>query len=204
MKERWNERYSNPEYAYGEQPNNWLKQQLDNLNPGKILFPAEGEGRNAVYAAKQGWQVSAFDLSEEGKKKADLLATKNHVSINYTVGEFSEIGYPEAEFDAIALIYAHFPANKKSGYHKMLNQYLKVGGTIIFEAFGKGHLPYRERNPAIGGPNELDMLFSEDEIKADFQNFEILVLKGEEVELNEGLFHNGTGWIIRFVGRKLG
>ena len=73
MKEFWNERYRQNEFAYGEEPNEFLKEQLAKLQPGSILFPAEGEGRNAVYAAQSGWQVSAFDISEEGKKKAERL-----------------------------------------------------------------------------------------------------------------------------------
>ena len=66
---RWNDRYSKDEFAYGEAPNNYLKEQLTKINVGKILFPAEGEGRNAVYAAKIGWTVSAFDIK---KKKKNL------------------------------------------------------------------------------------------------------------------------------------
>ena len=79
--ERWNERYSKKEFAYGEQPNQFLKEQLENLPVGSILFPAEGEGRNAVYAAKLGWDVYAFDISIEGKNKAMKLAEANKVSI---------------------------------------------------------------------------------------------------------------------------
>ncbi|EMO25801.1 thiopurine S-methyltransferase domain protein [Leptospira interrogans serovar Bataviae str. HAI135] len=67
--DRWNERYSKEEFAFGEQPNEYLKEQLEKLEIGKILFPAEGEGRNAVFAAKLGWNVSAFDISVEGKRK---------------------------------------------------------------------------------------------------------------------------------------
>jgi hypothetical protein len=75
--ERWNERYSKDEFAYGEQPNKFLKEQLEKLAAGTILFPAEGEGRNAVFAAQLGWTVSAFDISAEGKNKANRLAEKN-------------------------------------------------------------------------------------------------------------------------------
>jgi len=67
--DRWNERYSKEEFAFGKQPNNYLKEQLEKINRGTILFPAEGEGRNAVFAAKLGWTVSAFDISMEGKRK---------------------------------------------------------------------------------------------------------------------------------------
>ena len=76
MKEFWEIRYAEKQYAYGENPNVYFKEQLDKLKPGKILLPAEGEGRNAVYAAKQGWEVMAFDLSSEGKNKAEKLAAK--------------------------------------------------------------------------------------------------------------------------------
>jgi hypothetical protein len=76
--DKWNDRYAKSEFAYGEEPNNYLREQLEKLHKGKILFPAEGEGRNAVFAAKLGWTVSAFDISSEGQKKALQLAEKNN------------------------------------------------------------------------------------------------------------------------------
>jgi hypothetical protein len=75
----WNERYGADEYVYGKEPNGFLKEFIDNHPPGKILLPAEGEGRNAVYAASKGWEVTAFDFSEEGKKKALKLALKKPI-----------------------------------------------------------------------------------------------------------------------------
>lgn len=112
--DRWNERYSNNEFAYGKQPNNFLKEQIEKLKAATILFPAEGEGRNAVFAAKLGWAVSAFDISVEGKKKALMLAEANNVTIDYQVGELETLNYNTEQFDVIALIYAHFPASIKS------------------------------------------------------------------------------------------
>lgn len=200
--ERWNDRYSKEEYAYGVQPNNYLKEQLEKLTPGTILFPAEGEGRNAVFAARLGWTVSAFDISEEGKKKALRLAAMNQVTIDYQVGELQTLHYTPGQFDAIALIYAHFPAEVKSSYHKTLDQYLRRGGFILFEAFSKRHLDYIVRNEKVGGPKDVASLFSLDELKSDFRNYEIIELVEQEIELNEGQFHNGTGSVIRFVGRK--
>ena len=200
--DRWNDRYSTDEFAYGEQPNNYLKEQLVQLETGTILFPAEGEGRNAVFAAKLGWEVSAFDISIEGKNKALQLAENNNVSIDYQVGELQELDYKAEQFDAIALIYAHFPSAIKSSYHKTLSNYLRKGGLLIFEAFSKQHLDYLAKNEKVGGPKEIDMLFSIEEIRADFENYEIIVLEEKEIELNEGLFHNGLGSVIRFVGRK--
>jgi SAM-dependent methyltransferase len=203
MKEIWEKRYSNPEYAYGELPNIYLESQLNNLEPGKILFPADGEGRNSVYAATLGWEVSCFDQSIEAKKKALALAEKIGVEIDYQVGEIKSLTYKENQFDAIALIYAHFSAEQKSACHKILNSFLKIGGLIIFEAFSKKHIEYRLTDEKIGGPSDINTLFSLEEIKADFNNYEFLELKEEEVRLDEGTYHVGVGSVIRFVGKKL-
>lgn len=201
-KDRWDERYSNKEFAYGEEPNNYLKEQLDKLKPGTILFPAEGEGRNAVYAAKTGWNVFAFDISEEGKKKALQLAESNNVKIDYQVGELETINYEVDQFDAIGLIYAHFPAAVKSHYHTILDKYLRKRGVVIFEAFSKKHLDYVQNNEKVGGPKDIESLFSIAEIQSDFPDYDFEELTEMEIELNEGLFHNGKGSVIRFVGRK--
>ncbi|MCU0354067.1 MAG: class I SAM-dependent methyltransferase [Cytophagales bacterium] len=201
-KDFWNDRYGQTAFAYGTEPNLFLATQLSKLKPGRILFPAEGEGRNAVFAAKTGWQVAAFDQSESGKQKAERLAQENGVSIDYRAGEFQSIAYPSEEFDVIALIYAHFPADVKSQYHRQLSKYLKKGGIVIFEAFGKQHLPYVTQNPKVGGPRDIDMLFSTAELQADFSDYEIRELAETEIMLEEGIFHNGLGSVVRFVGRK--
>lgn len=200
--DRWNERYSKEEFAYGTEPNEYLKEQLKNRAAGNILFAAEGEGRNAVFAAKLGWTVSAFDISTEGRKKALMLAQNNNVNIDYKVGLLPNLNFKEQQFDAIALIYAHFPANIKSDYHRTLDKYLRKGGLVIFEAFSKKHLEYNSQNEKVGGPKELAMLFSVDEIRSDFANYDIVELEEKEIELNEGLFHIGKGSVIRFTGIK--
>lgn len=202
MKEKWDDRYSRKEFAYGEEPNAYLREQLRSIPSGTILFPAEGEGRNAVYAATLGWTVFAFDLSIQGKKKARQLADKHQVEVKYDVGEFQSLSYKANQFDAIALIYAHFPASSKSSYHKILTTYLRPGGMLIFEAFSKKHMDYMRQDATMGGPKEIEMLFSLEEIASDFHNFDILELIEQEVELQEGLFHNGKGSVVRFVGRK--
>ncbi len=200
--QRWDDRYSNEEFAYGEEPNNYLREQIEKLDQGVILFPAEGEGRNAVFAAKLDWKVSAFDISEEGKNKALKLAQAHNVIIDYKIGELETLHYKAEQFDAIALIYAHFPAEIKSTLHKTLETYLRKDGIIIFEAFSKKHLEYLAINEKVGGPKDIASLFSIEEIEADFPNFDIIELEEKEIELNEGLFHNGKGSVIRFVGRK--
>jgi len=199
---RWDERYSKEEFAYGIHPNIYLEEQLKKLQPASILFAAEGEGRNAVYAAKLGWEVTAFDISKEGKNKALQLAKNNLVEINYLLGELDTLNFKIEQFDALALIFAHFPAAIKSNLHQSLNTLLKKGAYVIFEAFSKNHLQFNSVNDKVGGPKDIDSLFSLEEVKADFHNFDFIELEEKIIELNEGLFHNGTASVIRFVARK--
>lgn len=202
MNDFWNERYKQKEFVYGEEPNQFFRQEIEKLQAGQILFPAEGEGRNAVYAAKLGWNVSAFDLSIEGKNKALELANKNNVSINYEIGVLPDLNYKPSQFDVIALVYAHFSTDIKLKYHKLLSTYLKSGGLIIFEGFSKKQIEYQAKNEKAGGPNKLELLFSIDELKADFKDFEFITLTEKEITLNEGLYHNGKSSVIRCVARK--
>lgn len=203
MKEYWDDRYSQNEFAYGEKPNVFIQDKLPQFSAGKILFPAEGEGRNAVFAARLGWEVSAFDFSTKGKEKAEELATKEGVSIDYRISEFLKEDYQSGEFDAIGLTYVHFEPEIKTEMHNRLNRYLKIGGHIILEAFSKEHCEINKVNPAAGGPPDAALMYSPEEIKSDFPNYEILELKKERVHLNEGFGHVGECSVIRFIGKKV-
>ncbi|MAE83164.1 MAG: SAM-dependent methyltransferase [Flammeovirgaceae bacterium] len=198
----WDERYSDTDFAYGKTPNEFFKKWINEFEPGRILMPADGEGRNGVYAATEGWHVTSFDLSHEGKKKAEILAKENNVSLHYMVGDFEGLQFEENSFDALGMIYAHFPASKKSVFHQRLATYLKPGGIVILEGYAKSNLPLVQENPAIGGPKDLDMLYSKEEIEDDFKDFEIIYSNEELVQLTEGKYHNGEGSLIRFIGRK--
>jgi hypothetical protein len=197
-KTRWDDRYRETDFAYGKTPNLFFKQHLDQLPKGTLLMPADGEGRNGVYAATTGWQVTSTDLSPEGKTKALQLAKELNTTLSYIVSDLETIQFEPASFDAIGLIYAHFLPEKKSILHKQLDTYLKPGGTIIFEAFSKNH----KANAQVGGPTETAWLFSEEEIKNDFLNYDIILLREETIGLEEGKYHNGEGTVIRFIGKK--
>lgn len=199
----WDERYQNLDFAYGKEPNLFFKEELQKLKIGTILLPADGEGRNGVYASKLGWNVTATDLSIEGKNKAQKLANESGVPLKYIVGDIQDLEFPRESFDVIGLIYAHFSAWKISSIHQKLTTLLKPNGYIIFEAFSKNHLNYQKNNPKIGGPKDVDMLFSVEQIQQDFTGFEIQFLEEKEVFLNEGNSHNGKGSVIRFIGKKL-
>jgi len=202
MKQKWDERYSAPGFAYGKEPNDFFKEWLLKCKPGAILMPADGEGRNGVFAAANGWQVTSFDQSDAGRVKALQLAKEKNVTIHYLVGELEQLQFEKESFDAIGLIYAHFSAEQKKSYHSKLNEYLKPGGIIIFEAFSKDHLPYKKIDPKVGGPDDIDILYSIEEIQTDFPNYVPLLLAEEDIFLEEGDYHIGKGSVIRFVGRK--
>lgn len=202
MKEFWNQRYGAKEYAYGVEPNQFLKEELERIKPGKALFPAEGEGRNAVFAAKLGWEVFAFDISESGKMKAEKLAGLEGVSLDYQVGTLEEMNYEKESFDLIVLIFAHFPKPIRSLIHAGLLELLKPGGLVILEGFSKAHLAFSTANPKAGGPKEISMLFSREELMEDFASLQEISLDEIEVFLSEGEFHQGQSSVIRMIGQK--
>ncbi len=202
MKEFWNERYSRQEYVYGQLPNEYLKEKLASLIKGKVLFPCEGEGRNAVYAAKLGWNVSAFDQSEAGKIKAEALANNNNVGIDYSITTVQDANYPIESFDALALIYAHFPEQSRKNYHQKLSTFLKRGGILIIEGFSKKHAEYQKTNPNVGGPKDIEMLYDLDELKKDFINFDFKEALETDIVLSEGAFHKGNAAVVRILAIK--
>lgn len=202
MKEFWDIRYSEEGYAYGESPNLYFMEKLAELKPGKLLLPAEGEGRNAVYAATKGWTVTCFDISKEGKKKAEQLAEKSGVTINYIVGSVEEVVFKDQSFDVIALIFAHFPIGARQIYHKKFSGYLKPGGHLILEAFCKKHPHNQKTNPRAGGPKEESMLYDTMMLISDFPDYNLLELYQADIELNEGLYHVGPASVVRFFGQK--
>ena len=198
MEEFWNNRYAEKDFAYGTEPNDFLKDELEKLPAGKILFVCEGEGRNAVFAAKQNWIVEAFDLSQEGKRKASLLAEQNNVSINYQIADASTIEYPENSFNLVALIYAHFPETIRKSVHERIVSWLKPGGLVVMEAFNPNQL----KNTS-GGPKDLTMLYTKEIMTDDFKDLMVQQISTETIELNEGKYHIGKADVIRFVGKKI-
>lgn len=197
MKEFWETRYSEENYAYGENPNDFLKENYAKIPKGKVLFPADGEGRNSVFLAKLGYDVSSFDISEEGKIKAENLAKINNTKISYQVGDLETLNFPENNFDALVLIFAHVPSEIRKEFHQNLLKLLKPNSIIIFEAFSKEQLQFNS-----GGPKQLDMLFSEEDVKNEFPNIKFEILTTEIININEGLYHQGTASVVRFIGIK--
>ncbi len=196
-KDFWNKRYAEMAYAYGEEPNKYFAKSIQLLTAGKILLPAEGEGRNAVFAAAQGWEVDAFDSSNEGKIKAESLAARKGVEINYKIQGFEAFQALPNSYDAIALIYAHVPKEKREVYFQHCVEWLKPGGTLIIEGFSKMQLGKKS-----GGPKDVNMLFSIKELEKELRGLKFSYAEELDVELDEGEFHQGIGSVIRVIATK--
>ena len=195
--EFWDMRYGDKDYAYGKEPNVYFKSFIDSHSSGKILLPGEGEGRNAVYAAINGWDVYAVDQSQAGMEKAKKLAELNDVTIDYQIQDLSVLKSDEYVYDAIALVFLHLPPQIRSAIHQKFIKLLKPGGLIMIEAFSKAQLGRQ-----TGGPPVLEMLYDKEILLADFGELNILELYETFEEYSEGPYHQGEGAVIRMIARK--
>jgi SAM-dependent methyltransferase len=193
----WNQRYSTLESAYGFRPNKFLKEQLSLLKPSSILLPGEGEGRNALWAAKQGWDVSAFDYSEVAHNKALNLFRENGVIVNYTVCDALDYHY-KIGFDVVALIFVHLPGDIRPIFYQKIISAIKPKGKLIIECFHPEQILR-----SSGGPKNPELLPSMDELKKAFDSLQFRLLQKVEVELSEGSLHQGKAIVIRLIAEKV-
>ncbi|MGD1844968.1 MAG: class I SAM-dependent methyltransferase [Salibacteraceae bacterium] len=193
----WNQRYDTPTYAYGEAPNVFFAHRLQSLKPGNLLSVCEGEGRNAIHAAQNGWQSVAIDFSDAARQKAHQLAKSKGTAIQYIVANCSQLGYPAHRYDAVALVYAHMsPEDQALLFPKLYNS-LKPGGHFIFEAFSSKQLGL-----ASGGPKQLDWLFTLQDLRTTWPDMHWVILEEAAVRLEEGSYHQGEAQVIRAFGQK--
>jgi len=192
----WNERYSEVDFAYGKQANDFVVAQA--FQPArKILCLAEGEGRNAVYLAQQGHDVTCIDYSEAGIAKMNQLANEKGVEITTICADLAEVTLAENEWDAIVIIFGHFPPAIRQHVHPQLYKALKPGGRLILEAYRKAQIDYK-----TGGPMNPSMLYSKEELATDFQAFSTIAIEETIREVNEGAFHHGQAAVVQVVGEK--
>jgi hypothetical protein len=180
-KDFWNERYLEKSFAYGKMANDFLQTQ-DFSKGSKILCLAEGEGRNGVYLAKMGCEVTCIDYSESGIEKMKLLA---------------EVELEPNAWDGIVLIFGHFPKELRKYVHGQIYSALKPGGKLVLEAYHKNQLNFK-----TGGPMTDKLLYSETELKSDFNEFSSIQIEMKEREVLEGQYHFGKAAVIQVVGMK--
>ena len=193
-KARWNERYDRNMYIYGKEPTAFLKQKMDGLKKGKVLILAMGEGRNAVYLAQNGFDVTGVDISEVAIEKCNELAKERNTTVNAVVVDLTDYDMGEEQFDLITKFYYYEP----SIFPQVIDA-LKPGGMFILEQFSIDHLKYRETSRF--GPSNPDYLVKPNELLEHFKSLRILYYEDTVVELDEGM-HKGTAAVIRLIAQK--
>ena len=194
--EFWDRRFAESDYVYGTEPNAFFRSVIDRMEPGKLLLPAEGEGRNAVYAATRGWQVDAVDFSESGRDKALRLAADRQTSISYELADATT--YTSLKrYDLIGLFYFHLAPDRRRAAYRNYLPLLETGGQLIAEFFHPDQL-----GNSSGGPKKLDWLITPEELAETFHDLDIQLLERREVELDEGSYHQGQAVLTRFIGTK--
>lgn len=192
----WDARYTAAETVYGWGPNHFFAKELSKLPPGRLLLPGDGEGRNAIHAAKAGWSVRSFDASAVGVEKCLNRAAKEQLWIEVEVGDCQD-WEPDEEFDLIGLFYLHLPSSFRRDFHRRMHNWLIPGGLVLLEGFGPGQLAFDS-----GGPKERSMLFTPEMLEADFADLDVLRCTTEEVILDEGPYHQGRAEVTRMLARK--
>ncbi|MDX3904070.1 MAG: class I SAM-dependent methyltransferase [Pigmentiphaga sp.] len=194
----WDQRFSQPGYKYGTDPNRFLVEQESRLPAGsRVLLPGDGEGRNSVWLASRGHQVLAVDNSQVGLDKAVSLASARGVTITTLNVDLAQWTPPAATCSGVVLIYVHLPAGIRRAAHRRLAQSLAPGGWLILESFHPRQMAYQS-----GGPRDPDMLGDLASVREDFAPLleEVLGWEGEII-LDEGEGHRGPAFVTRYVGR---
>jgi len=197
--DRWNQRFSAPEYVFGTAPNAFLAANAARLKRGqRALCVADGEGRNSVWLAEQGLDVTAFDFSPIGLDKARRLAATRGVSVQYELASVYDWSWPVAVFDVVAAIFVQFadPPMRTFMFERMARA-LKPGGLLLVEGYTPKQLQY-----GTGGPKQVDQLYTERLLRESFRGFDVLELREYEAELDEGSRHRGMSAVIDLVARK--
>ena len=192
-KEMWDQRFSEPNYAYGKQPNAFIKDMSERLpKDSKIGCFAEGEGRNGVYLAKMGHDVTILDQSDQGLNKAQQLAKDEGVSIETVQGDLTKMEMEPDQFDAAIMVFGHVPKQDQSFLMEQMIRSVKPGGHILFEVYSEDQLSY-----GTGGPKSTEMLYAAEDVLSWIRGYKCLHFYYGEAERNEGERHKGIGHVIQ-------
>jgi SAM-dependent methyltransferase len=194
----WDQRYAVGEYWYGVAPNEWLVSCARHIMPrGRVLSLGEGEGRNAVWLAAQGFAVQGVDGSPVAVAKAERLAAERGVGIEMRAADLAAFEPAVSAYDAVVLVFLHLPPTIRRQVHARAEAALTPGGLVILEAFTPAQLSLTS-----GGPRERDLLYEADLLRADFPGIDWDTLEVTTSELHEGRGHEGPASVVRGLGRR--
>ena len=193
----WDKRYSGESYAYGTEPNDFLREQAGNLPVGDTLCLGEGEGRNAVFLAGLGHEVTALDASIVGLEKAQKLAAERGVTIETIQVDLAQYDLEANRWDTIVSIYCHLPPPLRKKVHGQIAQSLRLGGVFILEAFTPRQLEFK-----TGGPPVVEMMMDLETLRSELTGLDFETSEETVREVYEGPHHNGTSAVVQLVARK--
>lgn len=194
----WDKRFQTDYYVYGKEPNVFLtKFQKKMLLAGDALSIAEGEGRNAVYLAEQGMNVTTWDYAKSGLMKTNMLAKERNVEVATKLVDLNEANWSKDRWDEIICIFGHFPTKLREKTLLGVKEAVKPGGYYLTEVYSTYQIPYKS-----GGPQDPDLLYKPEEFLQTFADWHIFHFFMGEVIRHEGKLHNGLAHVIQFVGQK--
>ena len=194
----WNDRYNTKDYIYGTSPNEFLVEYESQISPkGNVLCLADGEGRNSVFLAKLGYNVTAVDMSSNAIEKAKMLAKENDVDVDFVHADLTEFVIVQNHWDAIVSIFCHLPLSIRKQVHKNTVSGLKSGGKILLEAYTPDQLKFKS-----GGPQSEDMMMSIEILRNELSGLNFILADETERDVVEGLFHTGLGAVVRLIAEK--
>lgn len=194
----WNDRYGGGEHIFGKEPNEYFQKKINTLTPGSILLPGDGEGRNGVYVAGKGWDVTSADFSEIALERAKEFASERNVKLNFQFINLITEELPQNKYDVVGVSFLHFNGENKGIVYRKLSETIKVGGYLILECFSTEQIKLNS-----GGPRKKDSLFSVKELKDYFEGFEFIEAEDIKIQLHEGKGHQGDAYVVRIFARKL-
>ena len=195
----WNQRYAGSEFLFGTEPNAWLREHVSALpSGGRLLSVADGEGRNSVWLARQGFAVDAFDISERAVEKAREFAKREGVTINFAQASVDTFAWPEALYDGVVAIFVQFadPATRARMFERIVRS-LKPGGVLILQGYTPRQLEFK-----TGGPSIRTHLYTRAMLESAFAGMAILEMRDHEKEIHEGTGHHGMSALIGVVARR--
>ncbi len=193
----WNDRYNLPGWAYGTEPNDFLRANASRIPMGKVLCLAEGEGRNAVFLAEQGFRVTGVDSSDVGLKKAQQFATDRAVTIETIHSDLADYSLGVNQWDGIVSIFCHLPRALRRQVYGDAVKALRPGGVLVLEAYSPDQLNY-----GTGGPPMLEMLYSLSEMKTLFVGLDLELAQDVVRDVQEGDYHSGDSSVVQVVACK--
>jgi len=193
----WDERYSIEEYAYGTQPNEFLMEKFGHIPKGEVLSLAEGEGRNAVFLAKQGYTVTAVDASRVGLDKAGRLAEENGVVVELVHADLEDYDLGEERWDGIVSIFCPLPSSLRRRLYKRVEAGLKRNGVFLLEAYTPDQLKH-----GTGGGSSAEVMQTRESLRLELPGLKFKHLVELERDVREGIYHTGVGAVVQAIASK--